>query len=60
MNTSENIKILKMELDTDKTPVSWLSQNWVIVNTSPVLIEVKAENTSGEYMNMFLLKTLNK
>ncbi len=56
----QNLTTFKIEFNTDVMPISWLNQNWEIVKTNPVFIEMQAESVSGEYVSELKLKKLNK
>ncbi len=59
LTVNESLATLQIEFNTDEIPISWLNQNWEIVKTNPVLIEMQAESDSGQYINELILKKLN-
>jgi len=46
LTINENLKQLKIKFNTDKTPLNWLNQEWKLINTNPVTIEMKTESDS--------------
>ncbi|MFA8433101.1 MAG: hypothetical protein ACEPOZ_01165 [Marinifilaceae bacterium] len=43
LSITGKLKKLKMEFDTDETPIAWLNQEWEIKNSSSINIEMETE-----------------
>lgn len=60
MDIQGKLKVLRLEFDTEETPLVWLNDDWEIKNNSPMVINMEAESSIHGKKRKMILEVVDK